>query len=156
MSKRQPKLGPSEPREGAETSAPARDLVLVGGRVDETGGYRVLRQRDDRVEIGELRTLEHGKALRGEIVRLHPTETHGRVFECETLHDTTARTDTVRGDTTPENGEAPNLETSRGRPAQVASDAYRRNWEQIFGTIARELDVADDEAPAMTDPRKLN
>lgn len=148
MSKREPKLGPSEPRDGEASPSPAKDLVLVGGRVEETGGYRVLRQRADRVEVGELRTLEHGKALRGEVVRLHPTEAHDRVFECETLHDATPK-----GPPTADDG------AGRVGPAQVASDTYRRNWEQIFGTIARELDAGsaeDDNLASATDLSKLN
>jgi hypothetical protein len=109
-----------EPRSksDAATDKPTkkRDVVLVGDRVSERGGYRVLRQRDERMEIGELRELAQGRPLSGEIVRLHPTEEHERLFDCEVLHD--ARPEGEKAD---KNG-----------PAMVASPAYRKNWDSIF------------------------
>lgn len=115
-----------------------RELLLVGGRVEESGGYRVLRQKRDRVEVGELRNLQEGKPFNGEIVRLHPTEQHDRVFECETLHEP----DPARG-------------TAAG-PAQVANASYRRNWDQIFGALAQTLDAAEQIDDDPVDPSKLN
>lgn len=128
MKKRDP-----NPPDAAPPAAAPRDLVLVGDRVSESGGYRVLRQRDDKVEVGELRALEEGKSITGEIVRLHPTQTHERVFECETLHDTQAPAALTPG------------------PRQVATNTYRRNWEQIFGAVAKTA-----EGDGKRDKSKLN
>ncbi len=127
--------------DGADGARAGEDLVLLGGRA-AGGGFRVLRQREDRLEVGELRALEEGKPLTGEVVKLRPTEVHERVFACETLHE----------------GDGQNRPTQVG-PPQVANAAYRRNWEQIFGAIARRADLADDASEPSAphaDPRKLN
>lgn len=122
-----------------DDSTPSRELVLVGERVPDTGGFRVLRQREDRVEVGELRGLEPGRPLTGEVVKLHPTERHERLFECETLHEAATTPRIASG------------------PPQVANKQYRRNWEQIFGALA---DAIDAEAEALehepVDVRELN
>jgi hypothetical protein len=124
----------------AESEPPAaaapKDLVLVGDRVSESGGYRVLRQREDRLEVGELRAMREGKPLTGEVVRLHPTERHERVFECETLHEV-----------------EPTAKATPG-PAQIATDKYRHNWDQIFGALADSLDEVESAGPV--DVSKLN
>ena len=127
-------------------SSPSRDLVLDGDRVNETGGYRVLRKREDRLEVGELRNLQEGKPITGEVVRLQPLEQHPRVFECETLHETS-----------PQAGHEASHEARQG-PPQVATAAYRKNWEHIFGALARRLDAADSDGSGKASPskRKLN
>ncbi len=120
-----------------DSAAPAKDVVLVGDRVSETGGYRVLRQREDRIEVGELRALKQGQPLSGEVVQLHPTETHDRVFHCETLHEAEASGPRGPG------------------PAQVATANYRQNWEQIFGALAERID-SDAPPDLPKDTSKLN
>ncbi len=131
--------GPQEADPKAE--AEAKDLVLVGDRCPRTGGYRVLRQREDRVEVGELHAMREGQPLTGDLVRLHPTERHERVFACETIHASAPRSLPAHG------------------PPQIATATYRRHWEDIFGALADSLggensDDADFDDPV--DVSKLN
>lgn len=102
---------PVEPTKG-DAAPKAKDLVFVGGRTDD-GGFRVLRSREDRLEVGEMRAPKEGQPLMGELVKLQPTEEHEQLFECETLVEAPIR--------------------HRPGPAQVANQAYRSGWEQIFG-----------------------
>jgi hypothetical protein len=75
--------------------------------------YQVLRHRNECVELGELRGLPEGKAIHGEVVRLHPSEEHEQLFDVEVLVDPPS--------------------PARSGPAQVATRAYREHWEAIFG-----------------------
>ena len=106
-------------REGAEP-APMRDVVLVHSPNDRGDGYRVIRKREETLEIGELRAAEDGKPLHGDLVRLKPRPEHDRLFDVETVIA---------------KQEAHDLAAGHG-PAQVASDRYRAGWEAIFGEPA--------------------
>jgi hypothetical protein len=97
----------------ADTSLADRDLLYVHSRT-EGDSYRVIRSRDQRIEVGELRNMRPGQAIHGEVVRLRPIEGQEKVYDVEVLVD------------------APPTRTSGG-PAQVATARYRRNWESIFG-----------------------
>ncbi len=92
-----------------------QDVVFVHSPLDEGDGYRVIRRREDAIEFGEIRAVEEGRPIHGEMVRLSPRKDHERLFDVEVL--------------------VPRQETAaqRSGPAQVASTAYRRNWEAIFG-----------------------
>ena len=70
-------------REGdAATSAPEKkkqkgssdsdDVVYVHSPCESGEGYNIIRQRSDRLEVGELRTLKEGKPVVGELVKLTP------------------------------------------------------------------------------------
>ena len=117
-SKRPPKVADTQ----TTAESPPRDLVLVGGQTDSGEGYRVLRQRNDRFEVGELRELAEGRPVNGELVKLHPTEEHERLYECEVLYDPAADKSTP---------------PARKGPAQVTSDAYRRHWQRIFSPSSK-------------------
>src|SRR5262247_2851993 len=93
-----------------------KDVVFVHSPLDEGEGYRVIRKRDDTIELGELRSVQEGRPIHGEMVRLSPRKEHERLFDVEVL---VAR---------PEPAGSP-----RTGPAQVANNAYRTNWEAIFG-----------------------
>lgn len=111
-------MGKDEARPKRDKSTPAakQDVVFIHSPVEEGRGFRVIRQREDRLEIGELRPTEEGRPLTGDLVRLTPREEHARLFDVEVLL------------------EAPRpARTQRTGPAQVATDAYRSNWEAIFG-----------------------
>lgn len=95
---------------------PAQDVVLIGGPTENEGGFHVLRRREDTIELGEVRALKEGQPIHGEVVRLHAREDNERIFNVEVL--------------VPSSQKAPK---SLGRPAQIATDDYRRNWEAIFG-----------------------
>jgi hypothetical protein len=98
------------------------DVVFVHSARDDGQGYRVLRKREQTLEIGELRAMEEGRPLHGDVVRLRPRQEHERLFDVEVVM------------------EAPKARAVGSGPPQVATDAYRSNWEAIFG---RE----DDDAP---------
>lgn len=108
----------SQPKPPAEEAPTAReDVVFVHSPTESRGGYRVIRKREDRIEIGEIRALEEGRPVHGDLVRLRPRQDHESLFDVEVLMET------------PRAAEDP----ARTGPAQVATDAYRTNWEAIFG-----------------------
>src|SRR6185503_9594165 len=90
--------------------------VFVHSPLEKGEGYRVIRKRDDSLEVGELRSVQEGRPIQGEMIRLTPREEHERLFDVEVVLPR------------PEHPDA-----SRSGPAQVATTAYRRNWEAIFG-----------------------
>jgi hypothetical protein len=103
-------MPPDEP----QTKSPS-DVVLVHSPTDDGKGARVIRLRDEQIEAGEVRPIEEGKAITGEVVMLKPREENQRVCDVEVV----LPKPTVRP-------------TSKG-PAQVASSEYRDNWGRIFG-----------------------
>lgn len=119
------KRAPDAPRASRKGKA-GKDLVLVHGRAPD-GTLHVLRQRGDRVEAGAMRAVEEGKPLAGEVVKLTPRAEAPILFDAETIHRGPAAADAAAGD----------------GPAQVASDAYRKNWSRIFGAGARRRAAAE-------------
>ena len=120
-------MGKDEPPRASDRPPPAekQDVVFVHSPVEQGEGFHVIRQRDDRIEIGELRPTEDGRPLHGELVKLTQREEHARLFDVEVLVD------------------APRAKApERSGPAQVATDAYRSNWEAIFGGRGRREDDA--------------
>lgn len=103
--------------EGAKDDPP-RDQLYVHSQ-SEHGGYRVLRSREDRVEVGELRSVREGQAIVGELVKLTPTEEHDAVFDVEVLMEA------------PQPKASP--KRSHAGPARVASNAFRSGWDRVFG-----------------------
>ena len=87
------------------------DLVFVYGKSDDGESYDVLRRRGEGIEAGQVRPLDEGKPIHGEVVRLKPREDSPALFDVEVHHDG---------------------RVSTGRPAKVASDRYRRGWESIW------------------------
>ena len=112
-------------RSKAGTDDEHRDMLFVHGR-SEGGSYRVVRSREQRIEVGEMSVPRDGQPIVGELVKLHPTEEHEQLFECETI------------------AEAPVPKRASHGPAQVANEAYRSGWDMIFG------------ASTSVDPSKLN
>jgi hypothetical protein len=90
------------------------DVVLLHSPTEDGGGVRVVRARQGQVEVGEVRPLTEGKPIAGEVVTLKPRPEAPRICDVSVQHETKkpARTD---------------------GPAQVATDAYRDNWEATFG-----------------------
>ncbi|WP_437338028.1 hypothetical protein WME98_41045 [Sorangium sp. So ce296] len=111
-------MGKDEPPQKDDKPAPPanQDVVFIHSPVEQGEGFRVIRSREDRLEIGELRPTEHGRPLTGELVKLTQRSEHARLFDVEVLLPA------------PGGADAP-----RSGPAQVATDAYRANWEAIFG-----------------------
>lgn len=94
------------------------DVLFVHSPTPNGDGYHVIRAREDRVEIGQMSGLKDGEAICGEIVNLKPRKESPRLFDV----DVVAPAET-----------SPSLPTgSRSGPPQVASEAYRENWEAVF------------------------
>ena len=96
-------------------SEPKRaDVVLLQGPTEDGEGIRVVRAREDRLEAGEVRPLKEGKPIpSGEVVKLAPRAAAPQVCDVEVLAKV-------------EHGVP-------GKPAQVATTAYRESWDRIFG-----------------------
>lgn len=103
--------------------AKAKDVVLVGAR-SESGSWPVLREREETLEVGELRELQEGKPISNhgstELVKLSRRPEHARLFDVETI------------------AALPGRPSARNGPAQVANEAYREGWELVFGDRASE------------------
>lgn len=114
-----------------DASAPddrPRDVVLVKGPTER--GVSVVRVRseeggEDQVEVGELRPVEEGKPIHGDVLKLTPRPEHPRVFDAEVLASAPKR----RSAPTAESASA----LAHKGPARVTTDAYRENWDGIFG-----------------------
>jgi hypothetical protein len=93
------------------------DVVFLQGPTDDGQGVRVVRAREDRLETGEVRPLKEGQPLvGGEVVQLAPRDGAPRLCDVRVL----ARLGEAEG-------------RSDGKPAQVATSAYRESWDRIFG-----------------------
>ena len=114
------------PSSDGVTDAPAAsspDVAMLGGPT-ENGGVQILRMREGHVELGELRTLQEGKPILGESVRLHAREDRPGLFDVETI---------ARGPLAKRPPKsAPALPAARKGPAKVSTEAYRSGWESIF------------------------
>jgi hypothetical protein len=117
MADEKPRPATAAAADAAEPTPKERDLVYVYGRSDD--GMHVVRSRTGRIEMGELRELEEGRPIQGEVVKLTPTKEHERLFDAETLLPAAE-----------EHREGPG-------PAQVATDAYRSGWDRVFGEKKR-------------------
>ena len=91
------------------------DVVLLHSPTEDGGGVRVLRARRGEVELGEVRPLAEGKPISGEVVTLKPRPEAPRVCDVDVQY-------------------AANEARATAGPAQVATAAYRDNWEATFGS----------------------
>jgi hypothetical protein len=94
---------------------PAQDVALLYAPTDDGAGARFVRAHEGELQTGEVRPLAEGRSLCGqELVRMRPRAELPMLFDVEVIHpaERTGR-DTVG-------------------PAQVASEQYRRNWEDTF------------------------
>ena len=97
----------------ASVAPPPTDVVILGPPTADGAGVHVLRAREEKVEVGELRALEEGRPIVGEVVTLAPRKDNPRVWDVK---------DSFR---------APG---SAGKgPAKVATEAYRDGWDEVFG-----------------------
>jgi hypothetical protein len=101
-----------------ETPPPRNDVVLLGPPTADGTGVHVLRARDERIETGELRNLEEGRPVTGEIVTLAPRKDNPRVCD-------------VKESYAPPKSYPPPPAKLKG-PAQVATKEYRDNWDEVF------------------------
>ncbi len=122
------------------------DVVLLHSPTEAGDGIRVVRKRQDTIELGELRPMKEGQPIHGEVVRLTQRAEGEMLFDCEVLVPSQARKDAAPpalGTGAPGAGAAaaapkapapkePTAVQHKG-PPRVATDAYRGGWDAIFG-----------------------
>lgn len=109
------------PDESDKPAKPARDVVLLGPPTADGDGVHILRAREERLEAGELRNVVEGKPISGELVTLQPRKDNPRVCDVTESFKPNAPAAPPRG---------------KG-PAQVATKAYRDNWDEVFAARKR-------------------
>jgi hypothetical protein len=112
----------------SDAPPPNDDVLFVHSANEEGNGLRVIRKRTDRIELGELRNVEEGKPITGDLVKLHKRAESDRLFNVETV--------LARDEHTPK------LAAGHG-PAQIATNRYRKNWDDIFGRVDAIEDAID-------------
>jgi len=95
------------------------DIALIHGKTADGEGLRIIRRREDRIELGAVRPLKEGAPIAGEVVSLTPRPEFPLLCDVK-VH---CSAPVARGDV----AEAP-----RHGPAQVATDQYRENWDRIW------------------------
>ncbi len=95
---------------------PKRDRALVLGELPDKKSLAILRQRgeDAPVEAGIVRSLREGEPITGELVSLKPTAEGSPLCDVEVHLDRSQI-------------------THKG-PARVATQAYRKGWDDVFGS----------------------
>lgn len=106
--------GSGEPQ---DRQSATKDVVLVHGVTQDRKGLRVLRAREQKVEFGEVRPVVEGQPITSDLVRLRPRPEAPFICDVETEY---AAPRTPRSD------------QMRSGPAQVATQAYRDNWDAIW------------------------
>lgn len=96
----------------------APDVLFVHSPAPEGDGFKVVRMREGSVEVGEIRGVEEGRPIHGEVVTLKPRPEHKQLFDVDVL--------------VPRQRALPEAQPRTG-PPQVATDTYRENWRATFG-----------------------
>jgi hypothetical protein len=92
-----------------------QDVALLYAPTDDEKGARFMRVRKGTLQTGEVRPLAEGQSLCGqELVRMRRRAELPMLFDVEVIHPA-----------------EPPMRDTLG-PAQVASDEYRRNWDETF------------------------
>lgn len=133
----------------ADDSGRKSDVVLLHSPTESGDGIRVLRKRDDAIEVGELRPMRQGQPIHGDVVRLTQRKEHTMLYDCEVVlaakkpKELAAKSEGGGGggdesgdDDADTSGAAGASAASAGGhkgPARVTSEAYRGGWEAIFG-----------------------
>ena len=99
--------------------ASPKDVVLIGPPTNDGAGVHVIRARQERIETGELRALVEGRPITGEIVTLEPRKDNPRVCDVTDSYKPKAHA---------------SAELAHKGPANVATDAYREGWDEVFGS----------------------
>jgi hypothetical protein len=105
-----------------------RDAIVIHGVSEDGESMAVLRARDDRLEAGVLRTVKPGKPVEGELLKLTPRPEFPLI--CDVEVEVPAGTINATGGSDRAEGLSPR--EGRGRPAQVATESYRENWDAIW------------------------
>jgi hypothetical protein len=119
------RMSANEPESKSEESF---DVVWMHGPTPDGEGARVVRARPGRVDTGEIRPMVEGRPLAagGEVVRLEQRAEGRALFdvkvECKVPGAEVKALPAKDREPSPASG-----------PPQVATRAYRENWELTFG-----------------------
>jgi hypothetical protein len=105
-----------------------RDAILIHGVSEDGQSMAVLRARPDRLEAGVLRTVKPGQPIEGELLKLTPRPEFPLVCDVE-VELAAGTINAAGGSDRPPSGVE---REGRGRPAQVATESYRENWDAIW------------------------
>lgn len=109
---------PKKKKQVASTPEKTEDVVLIHGR-SEDGALKILRKKGDQLSAGELRPMEEGKPIEGDVLKLRPRKEMPLLCDVE------------------EEVKIPKSTGALEKPARVASDRYRAGWEKLWGRRAR-------------------
>jgi hypothetical protein len=123
MSRKRSKAGPGFER----ASGGSRDIALIQGRTPDGEGLRILRQRDERLEVGAVKPLKEGAPITGEIVTLRPRPEFPLLCDVEVAYS--PQHEAPRDVVTPD--------AARRGPPRVTSPRYRDNWDAIWSRSAK-------------------
>jgi hypothetical protein len=112
----------------ADDAPQGADIALIHGKTADGEGLRIIRQREDRLELGAVRPLKQGAPIVGEVVSLTPRPEFPLLCDVKVELEAPAA--------------AKARAESRHGPAQVATAAYRENWERIWPS-KREPELAN-------------
>lgn len=101
--------------------------MLIHGISEDGQTLAVLRAREDRIEAGVVRAVKEGEPVQGELVKLTPRAESPLV--CDVEVQVPAGAINARGGS---DDATQHTDGARGRPAQVATDSYRENWDAIW------------------------
>jgi hypothetical protein len=104
---------------------PPTDVALIHGRTPDGEGLRIIRRREDRIELGAARPLKEGMPIQGEVVTLTPRAESPLLCDVKVEFD--ARPESAR-----------EVRAAQG-PPKVASEQYRTNWDLIWKRDEPEL-----------------
>jgi hypothetical protein len=113
----------------SEPPRPKEDVVFLHSPTEGGEGIKVLRKRDDVVEVGELRAVQEGRPLTGDLVKLKARPEHDRLFDVEVL----VSREEIADKASKPMGDTPKTPRAHAGPAQVATASYRSNWDAVFG-----------------------
>ncbi|MCH2108463.1 MAG: hypothetical protein MK135_03990 [Polyangiaceae bacterium] len=115
------------------------DVVLVGGPTDDQQGLRVLRARGQKVELGEVRPVQEGKPMNGDLVSLQPRQSVPGLYDVTTHYQSESGSTKGASGTSSSSTEQSESQVAGAitkGPAQVATSQYRQNWDQIWASSA--------------------
>lgn len=112
----------------SQASPPADDVVLVHSRSEDGKGLNVIRKQGDALRAGQVRPVEEGKPLAGDLISLRPREESPALFNVVTHYRKPDRDGAEAAESGPTSQKRP-----RSGPAQVSTEGYRAGWNSIWG-----------------------
>jgi hypothetical protein len=100
------------------TAPPSGDIAMVFGK--DANGVHILRRRSQEapIEAGLLRPMREGRPIQGEVVSLTQRQDLPMIYDVRSEFGAPT--------------EVEDRQTGDG-PARVASDAYRKGWDAVWG-----------------------